>query len=446
MYRKTLQMRYLIFGMAALLVTYLVQSDISQAVETNRSNFGCSGIEHNTALRTVEGEDGFFFRILADLRMLHPFTDNTAEKLEILSRYLEEQGTTLIYVPIPTKSISMPEFVPKQAELYGYDHQIAEDAYNIIINRLRSRSVQTADLVPKFRAISKSAPPFFKADFHWTSDGARAAGELVADIIKSTPGYDELDKVVSKTSPLGPLQQFSNMRLVLQAQCSETLPDVVTNGFETTTIESIEEDADLDLFGDDSSNLVALIGTSFSDSDVNNFAGFIQEYSELPVYNYAITGGNQFGAIISYITSDEFQESRPRFLVWENPIYNNLSQYGDGPWIELLASARNECATDIPFNLSEDRKVITADISGFELNQKLAILADAKREGARKTTFTFTDGKFQRSREITRIDRLRATGRFFVNTVSMGNYNWKKLTVDFDKPVSSSVEMKLCAI
>lgn len=438
-------MRKLLSGIGIIITTIgLHTGSVSANDET--SSFGCSGIEDSTVLRAIEGKDGFFFRVLADLRMLHPFTDQTADRLSVLSQYLEEQGTTLIYVPVPTKSMSMPSWLPPRAELYGYDKNIAEDAYNIIIDRLQSRSVRTTDLVPAFREIAAESPPFFQADFHWTSAGARAAAKLVAGIIKSTNGYEELDKVQSETVSLGEVPQFSGMRLTLQAQCADSLPEVVTTGYETTTLEFESEDADLDLFGDDTSNLVSLIGTSFSDSDVNNFAGFIQEYSGLPVYNYAITGGNQFGAIISYLTSSEFQEARPRYIVWENPIYNNLSQYGDGPWTEIFASAKNDCSIRLPVELSEDRTTLIANVEGIKIGDQVSILADAKREGARKVDFTLSDGEYQRSRTITRQDRLRATGRFFIKTTSLGGYDWNSLTVNFDKPVSASAEIRLCAI
>lgn len=438
-------MRKILSSIGILLTTIVLHTGPSNASEAPTA-FGCSGIEDSTVLRVIEGKDGFFFRILADLRMLHPFTDQTAEKLAVLSRYLEEQGTTLIYVPVPTKSMSMPEWLPPRAELYGYDKNIAEDAYNLIVERLEKRFVKTTDLVPAFREIASDTPPFFQADFHWTSAGSRAAAKLVADIIKSTGGYDDLDKVQSETVSLGELPQFSGMRLTLQAQCEDSLPEAVTTGYETTTLELESEDASLDLFGDDTSNLVSLIGTSFSDSEVNNFAGFIQEYSGLPVYNYAITGGNQFGAIISYLTSAEFQESRPRFIVWENPIYNNLSQYSDGPWTEILASAKNDCSVEVPFEISDDRKTLVANFDGMKLGNEFSILADAKREGARKVGFTLSDGEYQRSRTITRQDRLRATGRFFIKTNSLGDYDWNSLTVNFDKPVSASAEIRLCTI
>lgn len=68
-----------------------------------------------------------------------------------------------------------------------------------------------------------------------------------------------------------------------------------------------------------------LVGTSFSDSPLGNFAGFLSEYTGLDVVNHAVTGGNQFGGMTSCPTSRDFAENRPRFLIWQNPISNTLA-------------------------------------------------------------------------------------------------------------------------
>ena len=101
---------------------------------------------------------------------------------------------------------------------------------------------------------------------------------------------------------------------------------------------NISEQPLWDIFGSGDQATIALIGTSYSDKPISNFAGYIEHWTGVPLDNYSISGGNQFGSILSYITSREFQEQRPRFLIWENPIYNNLGQYGDAPWAEIVAS------------------------------------------------------------------------------------------------------------
>ncbi len=75
----------------------------------------------------IEGKDGMFFRILADLRLQHAFTEQTIDNLAAMAKALEKNGTTLIYVPLPTKSQVLPELVPARAALYGFDANIAAE-------------------------------------------------------------------------------------------------------------------------------------------------------------------------------------------------------------------------------------------------------------------------------------------------------------------------------
>ena len=101
----------------------------------------------------------------------------------------------------------------------------------------------------------------------------------------------------------------------------------------------------MDLFGETpSGGRVALAGTSFSDIEAINFGGFVSEYSGLDVTNLAISGGNQFVSIQSYLTSKQFADDPPDFLVWENPIYNNIGEFGDAPLLELIAAASTACS------------------------------------------------------------------------------------------------------
>ena len=101
-----------------------------------------------------------------------------------------------------------------------------------------------------------------------------------------------------------------------------------------------------------------LVGTSFSDAGPQDFGGFLHEqYIGLPVSNFGITGGNQFGSIASYVTSRDFADNRPRYLIWENPVYNSLAGFGDAPMLELIAAAKNDCTP-------VDSKAITAAADG----------------------------------------------------------------------------------
>jgi alginate biosynthesis protein AlgX len=409
------------------------------------SAFGCKYLETLAEPRAIEGKDGFFYRILADLRLQHSFTDETVGYLAQLSRLLEEHGTTLVYAPIPTKSQAMPERMPERAALYGYDFEVATFVYQDIVDRLRAAGVVTVDLQSALRKSGPEEPPFHKADFHWNSNGARLAGKAIGEMIKAQPGYAETEPKRFDTRKLDLRSSFSGMRKNLQVFCKESLPPVVSYAYETTELSTGAEAATIDLFGDQTGVAIALIGTSFSDSSVNNFDGFIQQYSSLPVTNFAITGGNQFGAMLSYLTSDEFQENRPRFIVWENPIYNNLGQYGPSPWVELLAAAADRCGPPIAESGPGSELELEVSLDGMSYGDDAVIMADARDEAVRGAAFYVTDTKGnRRGIALKRSDRLRATGRFYIPLKPLGGADISSIKIVLDRPSDGQPAVHLC--
>lgn len=418
------------------------------------SAFGCKHLENNPTLPSVEGKDGFFFRIFADLRMQHPFTEEVTTLMGDLSDALKAHGTTLMYVPIPTKSVTLPTFLPAEAALFGFDETIASRVYADQIERLRAKNVIAVDLLSTLKTTDGDDPPFFRSDFHWTSTGARKAAEEIGGMIKAMPDYADVTPVTYETRPTGAELAVSGMRRELQAYCSLSLPPVVSTAFETVEVASA--DATLDIFGGSpvaggdgapagTSDEVALVGTSFSDALVPNFSGFLAQYASLPVANFAITGGNQFGAITSYLTSREFQAERPRYMVWENPIYNNLAQFGTGPLTELIAAARNDCAPVTAAPTVDDAGALVTDLSADRIGAKQVLLADAGDEGSRDIVLKFTakDGRTFK-REVHRGDRFRATGRFFIPLESLDSLELQKVEIKFDRLSKDTAAVSLC--
>jgi alginate biosynthesis protein AlgX len=415
------------------------------------SAFGCKHLEDNPTLPSVEGKDGFFFRIMADLRMQHPFTEDTTTQMGKLADALKAHGTTLLYVPIPTKSVTLPSFLPEEARLFGFDEDIAVAVYEDQIERLRAKGVVAVDLLSALRTDNGADPPFFRSDFHWTSRGAETAAQTIGALLKTLPEYAEVTPVNYETRPMGSELAVSGMRRTLQAYCVESLPPVISTAYETVEVASA--DAALDIFGDGGGGLeggptdeIALVGTSFSDAAVPNFAGFLAQYASMPVSNFAITGGNQFGAITSYLTSREFQDERPKFLVWENPIYNNLAQFGTGSMTELIAAARNDCA---PFASSpaidKAKGLFEADLSDTPIAPNQVLLADAGDAGSRDIVLSFEslDGRTF-TREVHRGDRFRGTGRFYIPLESLDSLELAKVSIKFDRLSEENAAISLC--
>lgn len=424
---------------------------IATQAAASESLYGCYGLETNRELPSIEGKNGVFFRINTDLRMNHPFSDIVVAQMGDLAQALKESGTTLIFAPIPTKSVSMPDYLPDEARLYGFNLEVATDVHLSIINRLRAKGIKTVDIRDWLLKAKADKLAFFNSDFHWSAYGADLGAQGIAELLKAQPAYADLEKIPYQTVETGEEVAFSGMRRILQKRCRERLPDPVTMTYETnaTTLDlglGDSSEGGLDLFGDDKAGpAIALVGTSFSDSPINNFPGFIQQHTALEVVNYAITGGNQYGAITSYLTSDEFQAAPPTFLIWENPVYNNLAQYGDQPMRELIAAAGQTCKIPLPFKVSEDRKSMEADLSGFDFTPADSLFLNSAKSTGLEVDFVFTSNRgLERKKLIRRDERLRVTGNFYMPLSGLWQDGASKVRVDISAPFGTHPELYMC--
>jgi alginate biosynthesis protein AlgX len=435
-------------ALAAVLMAAASQARAETPGDQPPSSFGCRNLEEIAELQMIEGKDGMFFRILADLRLQHAFTDQTVEHLAEMAKALEKNGTTLIYVPLPTKSQVLPELVPARASLYGFDAGIATEIYDDVVRRLKERGVAAVDIATPMRNNNRNGfgeYSFFEADFHWTAHGADVAAKAIGEALKALPAYGDVTPVRFDMKEVPPPEEFSSMRELLQKHCVSHVPTVTAHTYETIRVEDPTAEAgSMDIFGSSDEATIALIGTSYSDKPISNFSGYIEHWTGVPVENYSISGGNQFGSIISYITSREFQERRPRFLIWENPIYNNLGQYGGAPWAEIIAASRGECSAAIPAS-AKGENAVEADLSTIQLDHDDVILADIGSDTSRKATFTLTgaDGTV-RTRSIERGDRLRSTGRYFFSLAGFPEGSLQKVEVTFDAPAGETSSLSIC--
>lgn len=410
------------------------------------SSFDCSAYEFSSALPSVEGKDGVFFRTFTDLRLQHPMDQRTIFLLGQLADVLAANGTTLVYVTIPAKSLAMAQNLPEHAANYGFDPAVAAMIYTDIIIRMSAAGIVAPDIMTALQNVKGDERAFFGSDFHWTSEGARSAAEAIATAIKAHPAYAELTPATFESKPIGKQVAFSGMRRTLQGFCRNALPQTETMAFKTVPVAGAAGDVGaLDIFAGSGTTVPAvLVGTSFSDSSINNFVGFLTEYTGLDIVNYAITGGNQYGAMTSYLTSDEFRDQRPRFLIWENPIYNNLAQNGSAPLEELIAAAGTSCTQTLVTTKVDDH-TLSASLAGLAVSPDDAIFADFGAEGARVASFELqtTDGITRKSK-IERGQRLRGTGNFYLGLSPFRHPGFTQVSVRFDRPVTDTTQLTYC--
>lgn len=410
------------------------------------SAYGCQNLEFDTKNPILEGDDGVFYRFFADLRMYHPFSDRTVELVAELSDALEGRGTTLVFLPVPAKSISMPEYLPKAAALYGFQPEVAAYVYQDVIQRLETAGVASVDAQTAMASPDREDLPFFRTDFHWSAEGARLTAQAVAERIHSMPDFRDQPRGEYVTEPIEEVAAFSSLRREIQRNCIEKIPDPLTMTWSTTAVASDDAGAALDLFGDaeDETVSVTIAGTSFSDIEVAHFDGWLAQYSGFEIVNQSITGGNQFGAMISYLTSDEYREEPPDVLIWETPIYNNLLQYGEQPMRELIAAAGGNCEQALPLTTTETG--VFVDLGDVSIAQNDMFALDTDGVPLRDIAFKFTleDGSLH-NRSISRGDRLRANGRFYISINDFGHLRPVSVDVVADQNLLETTSLHLCS-
>ena len=136
-----------------------------QAAMADPSAYGCGGLDTATTLPSIEGLNGVFYRVLADLRMRHPMEDAVMQQMADLSAALAANGTTLIYVTVPTKSQAMPQFLPPAAADYAFDTATSTLVYNDIVTRLAAHGVLAPDILAALSNSPAENPPFFQPTF-----------------------------------------------------------------------------------------------------------------------------------------------------------------------------------------------------------------------------------------------------------------------------------------
>jgi len=414
---------------------------------TRASEFGCSRIQENAAAPSVEGKNGYFFRILSDLKMRQPLSDHTAQQVEQLSEALRANGTTLVYVPIPTKSLVLPQYLPDSAADFGFDDAIARLSYNEFHAKLRKHGVFTVDILDALRSTGATHSPFLQSDFHWTAWGAEAAAREIAAKMQNLPGFSDLATKSFTTRSIGRKAIISTMRRSLQTSCISSLPAADMESFET--VETVKQGSGgLDIFGSSAGGgTVSLVGTSFSDLPQANFAGFLSQKLGAQVNNYAISGGDQFGSILAYLTSDSYLEAPPKFLLWENPIYNNLGKFGDAPLLELTMAARQGCES-VPKSAIRDgdRNVLSVAMDWDRFSPSSVVYAFSGDELSRVSNLSLDlgDGQVFRSM-IRRASRVSTAGRFYFPINALPRHPTGRMELSFDRLSSGNATIRVCS-
>ena len=419
---------------------------LGQMPAAAQSLYGCSGIETRMNQPSIEGLDGVFYRINPDLHDFAAFSDETVTQVAALSTALSALGTTLIYAPLPTKSLAMPEHLPPEAADYGYDAILAATGYGKIVERLTKAGTLAVDIRAAMHVAPAEPLSFYQTDHRMTAAGAKRAAKAIADAIAKTPDFTKLPKGRFDTRPAGAATLPSPLHDALQQRCLTPLPPVQADSFQTSRASASSNASANTIFAaGGTAPRIALVGTEYSGEVTANFAGFLAEFTGLDVVQYAVPDGGSYAAISSYLTSQAFQDARPTYLVWANPVFENLAQYGDQPMAELIAAAGGNCRIQLALLASPQANAVVADLSVLDRGQAYTLFLDTGGAQGFQAQFSFQNGSgLIRTKTIVRNPGQIATGRFYMPTSGLWPDGALSVEIALDVPMGANPRVSAC--
>lgn len=432
-------------------VTTAVALGISGAAQA-QSAYGCENLDGFHSLPSLEGLDGVFFRVNPDLRNFHPFSDETVQDLARLSREFSQKGTTLVYAPIPPKSMVLTGHLPGRAYDYGFDPQLAASVYDDMIRRLREAGVVVADVR---RALAQGANsgrlPYFRTDYRLNSTGAQLVAQAVSQAMNGgamplaqAPQFstgNQMSPVFQQAgltqSTVGQREVDSDMRRKLQRHCLIELPRVMTDVVEGAPTQTSGASG----FGGG----LVLVGTSYSATPEIGFAGQLQRATGMTVTQVSLEDGAAYDGFLSYLSSGAMQQNRPRVIVWENPVYSNLAQFGDQPMRELIAAAGDTCRISVPVMAALDANTATADLSGLDPSVQYTLYLEADGAAASEAQFTFLSPRGQQlTKTVVRRNNALRNGRFYMPMTGLWAEGVRQVDIRLDTPVNGGLRLAAC--
>ena len=192
------------------------------------------------------------------------------------------------------------------------------DAYSAFSAALEQRGIAVADTRTAMLTAKPFGEVFLKSDTHWSPAGAKAAAEAIQSSLQKNgvtlPSQELTAQWQTPVSLWGDLTKFV------------TSPDYApTVGLseESVPIYRTAVNADAsggDIFGDDASVPVMLVGTSYSANENWSFADFLRQSLRADVVNVAKEGLGPGVPMMDLLAGSTLDETAPTVVVWEFPV------------------------------------------------------------------------------------------------------------------------------
>ncbi|HEX7003366.1 MAG TPA: hypothetical protein VF168_04185 [Trueperaceae bacterium] len=263
------------------------------------------------------GEDGWLysteeFAYPAETDVAARRLDANLDAIAAVADRLQELDIDLVVALLPSKARIYPEHLGRYRLPKG-----PTQLYSLALAGLRDRGVPVTGLLPPLLEAKEEGAVFLRTDTHWTPYGAREAAEAVAETIRGIarfPWLDQEEYATTRSEPQPHRGDLTNF-LPLGPLYDELGPeDDELIGFETSAAGA----PDTDLFAQVEIPVV-LVGTSYSQDERWNFAGWLRQALGSDVLVAAQRGEGPFEPMVEYLGGDAFRNAPPQVVVWEVP-------------------------------------------------------------------------------------------------------------------------------
>lgn len=268
--------------------------------------------------RVRMGCPGWMF-LMDELKTYPNAKNNIEQKLQIikhLQKNFAKQGTSVVIALVPDKTRIESE------HLCGLQRpESIESRYAFMINGLKNAEIPVVNLN---KVLKKDDRPkhamFYKTDTHWNPSGAKFSALAIAQRLHElgftpNPRVEVQEQHGSKYERWGDLVHLAGLNKLPESLRPK--PDTARHlSFEYNASSAVETNA-ATLFGNNQTERVALVGTSFSRN--SHFADFLAQSLHSEVGNFAIDGGGFAKSMLSYIKTEKQTKLPVQWLIWEIP-------------------------------------------------------------------------------------------------------------------------------
>jgi len=290
----------------------------------------------------VPGKDRWLFRSMVDLTNDFGIPAPMRPEFARLMQAFERQGIHVAMAIQPTRGLMhRDQLLPGQ--LHGFDYARASRNLDAYLGQLRQGGAVVAPMMQLLQQPPKGEY-FFRRDHHWTPTGAEATARLMAEEIRRQPFYAGLTKKQYRTEPGVMVPKDGTLNLALSYICGNNYGFQYVRGYQTIPV---ADSADA-LFDEAPDPQVILVGDSNAaaredESKQFNFDGYLKQYLQTDILNYALPGVGEDGSLLEYLLSSDYTpKAPPKLIVWELPANYRL----DSPLMyrQLVPAVQGGCA------------------------------------------------------------------------------------------------------